>query len=137
MKKRDGFTLIELMIVILIIGIIATLAIPRFMRATAKARKKEVFGIMRQIYILETSYYMAEGEYAPSTGPNQIPIIGFREPSYKRRYDYTVRAGASGNIANSMHIVATEIRDADLDGILNEVIIMDEEGLYLGDYEDD
>ena len=133
-KKTNGFTLIELMISVLIIGIISALAIPRFARVTAKVRKKEAFGILRQIYVLETAYYMSEGHYQVSSAVNVIPHIGYREPSYKRRYDYTVRVGLTGNIKTSVHIVATEIQDADIDGIPFESIIMDEEGAYLGDW---
>ncbi|MCK4273212.1 prepilin-type N-terminal cleavage/methylation domain-containing protein, partial [bacterium] len=39
--NRRGFTLIELMIVVVIIGILAALAIPRFMQATTKSKQSE------------------------------------------------------------------------------------------------
>jgi prepilin-type N-terminal cleavage/methylation domain-containing protein len=41
MSKRNGFTLVELMVVIVIIGVLAAVAIPKMMAATAKAKASE------------------------------------------------------------------------------------------------
>lgn len=48
-KNRKGFTLIELVVVIAILGILAGLAIPRFMDATASARGARIVADMRTI----------------------------------------------------------------------------------------
>ena len=46
MKKPQGFTLVELMVVIVIIGILAAIAIPKFMDASTKAKFGEIPVVM-------------------------------------------------------------------------------------------
>ena len=48
-KNKKGFTLVELVVVIAILGILAGIAIPRFMDATATARGAKVVADMRTI----------------------------------------------------------------------------------------
>lgn len=55
-RDSKGFTLIELMIVVVIIGILAAMAIPRFMRATTKAKQSEAKQVLKQIYTMQRAY---------------------------------------------------------------------------------
>jgi type IV pilus assembly protein PilE len=57
MRDRNGFTLIELMIVVVVIGILAGFAIPRFMSVTRSSKEAEAKPLMRQIYTLEERYH--------------------------------------------------------------------------------
>ncbi len=55
-RNNRGFTLIELMIVVVIIGILCALAIPRFMKATTKTKQSEARLILKQIYVNQRAY---------------------------------------------------------------------------------
>ncbi|MCL6624082.1 MAG: prepilin-type N-terminal cleavage/methylation domain-containing protein, partial [Fimbriimonadales bacterium] len=48
-RRRKGFTLVEIMIVVLIIGILLAIAIPNFMRARETSRTKSCISNLRQI----------------------------------------------------------------------------------------
>lgn len=62
-KKEKGFTLIELMIVVAIIGILAAIAIPNFMRYQAKAKQSEAKGNLGSIYTSLVTYYSENDAY--------------------------------------------------------------------------
>ena len=74
-RNTKGFTLIELMIVVVIIGILAALAIPRFTQASARAKEKEADGILKQVYTLENAYYANNGAWA--TTDAQLQTVGW------------------------------------------------------------
>jgi type IV pilus assembly protein PilA len=56
LKGKKGFTLIELMIVVAIIGILAAIAIPNFLRFQAKSKQSEAKGNLGGIFTAEIAY---------------------------------------------------------------------------------
>ena len=57
MRKNGGFTLIELMIVVAIIGILAAIAVPAYMNFSAKTKRSEVVYNLSGIYKANLSWY--------------------------------------------------------------------------------
>ncbi|HET7233986.1 MAG TPA: prepilin-type N-terminal cleavage/methylation domain-containing protein [Longimicrobium sp.] len=79
LRNSKGFTLIELMIVVVIIGILAALAIPRFTQASARAKEKEADGILKQVYTLQQTYYANNGTYAADF--TTLTTVGWETPT--------------------------------------------------------
>lgn len=81
MQKAKGFTLVELIVVIVILGILAATALPRFIDVTSQARiasMNGVAGAMRSAVMLAQSRYMAAGNTAAVTvnmGPAGAPVV--------------------------------------------------------------
>ena len=84
LRNQKGFTLIELMIVVVIIGILAALAIPRFTQASARAKEKEADGILKQVYTLQQTYYANNGTWA--TGFTDLTSVGWETPTGLKWY---------------------------------------------------
>lgn len=63
MRARKGFTLIELVVVIAILGILAGIAIPRFMDSIETARGAKLLADLRSIESAGTVYYTKNGKY--------------------------------------------------------------------------
>ena len=94
-KSKKGFTLVEIMIVVVIIGILAALAIRRFMRASTKSKQSEAKQILKQIYTMERTYrqdhstYWGAGITASAAAPFTFGTIGV-EIMPSALYTYTI-----------------------------------------------
>jgi len=93
--KRRGFTLIELMIVVAIIGILAAIAIPNFIRFQARSKQGEAKANLKSLFTAERSLYQEKDKYYST-----IRDIGFA-PERGNRYAYFVGGGTCENRAVS------------------------------------
>ena len=81
-KFQKGFTLIELMIVVAIIGILAAIAIPNFIKFQARSKQSEAKANLKAIFTAQKAYFQEKDKFSSFTGD-----IGF-SPERNNRYAY-------------------------------------------------
>jgi prepilin-type N-terminal cleavage/methylation domain-containing protein len=90
-KSEEGFSLIELMIVVAIIGILAAIAIPNFQEFQAKSRRSEAKAQLGGIYTAMTAFAAEYTVYS-----NDFGMIGFR-PTGDLKYVSGFQAAVAHN----------------------------------------
>jgi type IV pilus assembly protein PilA len=133
--KHNGFSLIELMVVIAIMALLAMIAVPNFNRFLAKAKRAEAYMNLSSLYAAEKAYFAEHGTYSDVLmGENGI---GWK-PEGKTYYSYgfvgaegrnnfvgKLGAQLQGSRADKSGFVAVAAGDIDGDGDL-DIITVDE-----------
>jgi len=142
-RRKHGFTLIELMIVVAIIGIMATVAVPSFVRYQNRARRAESFANLAALATTQKSYFAEYGlfvgaEMVPSTSTGQNPGTEKRDsstvatefssvgwyPEGDIYYDYDTNTGGYGGGCNcDTCFTSTAYGDVDGDGSVALIIV--------------
>ncbi len=93
-RNQKGFTLIELMVVVAILGILAAIAIPNFLTYQAKARQSEARTNLGGVFVAETSYFGEQARYS------DFDAIGFALVGSSNRYSYRAQQTSQGSGTN-------------------------------------
>lgn len=110
-SHQGGFTLIELMVVVAVVGILVTLAVSAFLSYVYRARSAEAALNLRAIYILEKTHAVARDTFlAAADSPDSKPTTGRRAwydqggfsdlgwaPEGEVYFTYTISVNAPGS----------------------------------------
>lgn len=87
-KNKKGFTLLELLVVVLIIGVLAAIALPQYQLAVFKARFAALMDVTNKIYESEERYYMIWDKYTSDLSQLDISLDGCELSSNKSYCTY-------------------------------------------------
>ncbi len=96
MKKRAGFTLIEMMVTVVVLGIIISIAIPKYMTQVEKMRGAEARSICYQAYA-GYQRLVADGETINASNNVTWRRLGMSDPNLNpnRYFDYVLQGGSN------------------------------------------
>lgn len=114
-RDEGGFSLTELLVVIVIIGVLASLALPKFLSVITKAKSTEAKLMLKQVYDLEKSHYLEKDVYS-----SELQAIGFDAETLvtdggQARYKLQIEEAS----ADGFKAVAVAVVDFDRDGVMN------------------
>jgi len=103
--KSKGFTLVELMVVIVIVGILAAVAIPKFLDASNKAKASEFPTTLSAIYTGQGAYQAQTGTYA-SSFQNMNDSAGVLVTSTSKWFGYDLGTPTSSTFTATATVAA-------------------------------
>lgn len=143
-RSQAGFTLVELMIVVALIGVLSAIAIPSFLSYQARSRRAESYSNLASMAVLQKSRAATQGDFFDSGNafPDDLPYGGLGagvmnwdtasqnayselgwEPDGDVRYSY--QANTSTDCTCALCFTLTAYGDVDSDGAVSAVMYVE------------
>ncbi|MBI3269899.1 MAG: prepilin-type N-terminal cleavage/methylation domain-containing protein [Planctomycetes bacterium] len=101
-QKESGFTLVELAVVIVIIGVLAAFAVPRFLSAVERSKAGEAYNYLAAVRSAQERFQARQGTYAGA-----LTDLDIQMPAPKYFTIGVIAAGSSGTLESSWTLTLT------------------------------
>lgn len=107
MTRRGGFTFVELLVVVTIVGLLSSIAVPKYRSMKQRAQATNVLGDLQVVRVAVMSYYADYNQFptdaaAGVTPPNlekYLPVgFGFQRDTWSMDYDILPGAGVNSDL---------------------------------------
>jgi len=112
---EKGFSLIELLLVVVILGLLATIAVPSLVKSRDAAEKAAAIGMMHTLHLNETGFMSHKGRYGTLEEINRYSgkrlgtVVG--TSLLRGNYTYYIFPDTSAALTNQYTILAVKFRD--------------------------
>ena len=104
-QSSRGFTLVEIMIVVVIIGLLAAMAIPAFQKVRSTSQDKAVLNNLRQLSSAADQYFLEQGV----TSCNSTDLVGTNTTQYIKQIQTVAGESYTAVVSQGAGVTATGI----------------------------
>jgi len=108
-KLQKGFTLIELMIVVAIVGILAAIAIPAYQDYMVRAKVSEGLGAVDQLRASVSDFYATQAHMPQTNSIGTSGVTNVDQAKYISEVDYAYTSATQGTLTAKFHAIGSAV----------------------------